>query len=123
MISPGVSDTLVRISAKHVKIMKPFLFLILVICFTFPVFTQEKSREIDLRLNGIGSGTPYLTVVRKLGKPMRIEKERFAADSSCSGKAEAHLTLFYSGLKITLIGDGSGRNPDVILSKLQRKSG
>lgn len=93
--------------------MKPLLFLILVVFLTIPVFAQEKSHEIDLSVKGIGSGTPYSTVVRKLGKPLRIKKERFAADSACSGKAETHLTLFYSGLKITLLGDGRGRKPDV----------
>jgi hypothetical protein len=93
--------------------MKPFLFLILLVFLTLPVLAQKKLSEIDLRVNGIGSGTSYSTVVKKLGKPLRSEKERFAADSACSGEAETHLTLFYSGLKITLLGDGRGRNPDV----------
>jgi len=97
----------------NVKIMKPFLFFLLLVFFTLPAFGQKKYREVDLRVSGIGSGTSYSTVVRKLGKPLRSKKERYAADSACSGAAETHLTLFYSGLEITLLGDGRGRNLDV----------
>jgi hypothetical protein len=92
--------------------MKLFLFFVLLVFFTLPTFGQEH-REVDLRVNGVGSGTSYATVVRKLGKPLRSKKERYAADSACSGSAETHLTLFYSGLEITLLGDGRGRNLDV----------
>ena len=96
----------------NVKIMKLFLFFVLLIFFTLPAFGQEY-REVDLRVNGVGSGTSYSAVVRKLGKPLRSKKEKYAADSACSGLAETHLTLFYSGLEITLLGDGRGRNLDV----------
>lgn len=91
--------------------MKFFLFFFLV--SLFPVSAQKTLREVDLRVNGIGSGTSYATVVRKLGKPLRSKKERFAAENACSGLPETHLTLFYSGLEITLLGDGRGRNLDV----------
>ena len=93
--------------------MKLFLFFVLLVFLTLPVFGQKKLTEIDLRVNGIGSGTSYSTVIRKLGKPTRRKTEKIKASSACSNSAETHLTLFYSGLKITLLGDGRGRNLDV----------
>ncbi len=51
--------------------MKHLLFFVLLVFLTLPVFGQKKLSEIDLRVKGIGSGTSYSTVVRKLGKPLR----------------------------------------------------
>lgn len=93
--------------------MKPIWFLILFIFLTLPVFGLKQLREIDLRVNSIGSGTSYSTVIRKLGKPLRSETKKYKASEACSNSAETHLTLFYSGLEITLLGDGRGRNLDV----------
>ena len=101
--------------------MKLFLFFILFVFFTFPAFGQTKWREVDLRVNGVGSGTSYATVVRKFGKPLRSKKERLAADNACSGEAETHLTLFYSGLEITLLGNGKGRDLEVYSIELTSK--
>jgi len=106
---------------SNVKIMKPFLSLVLLVVFTLPTFGQKKWREVDLRVNGIGSGTSYSTVVRKLGKPLRSKKERLAANSACSGSAETHLTLFYSGLEVTLLGDGRGRKLEVYSMEVTSK--
>ena len=117
--------------------MKQLLFFVLLIFITLPACAQSKSREVglrtntndsgtpvpiptqktlrevDLHVNGVGSGTSYSTVVGKLGKPLRSKKEKYAAENACSGEAETHLTLFYSGLEITLLGDGSGRDLEV----------
>jgi hypothetical protein len=101
--------------------MKLFLFFILFVFFTLPAFAQTQWREVDLRVNGVGSGASYATVVRKFGKPLRSEKERFTADNACSGQAETHLTLFYPGLEITLLGDGKGRDLEVYSIKLTSK--
>ncbi len=80
---------------------------------TLPVFGQKKPREIDLRVNGIGSGTFYSTVIRKLGAPLRTETHKYKASEACSGSAETHSTLLHSGLRITLLGDGKGGNLNV----------
>jgi len=93
--------------------MKQLLFFVLLLFFVFPVLGQKKLREVDLRVNGIGSGTSYLNVIRKLGKPLRSKTEKFEASSACSGSAETHLTLYYFGLEVTLLGDDKGRNLDV----------
>ena len=92
--------------------MKPLLFFSLLVFSTFPTLGQ-KYREVDLRVNGIGSGSSYAAVIKRFGKPLRSEQEKVAADLACSGVAETHLTLFYSGLKVTLLGDGRGRALDV----------
>ncbi len=98
--------------------MKQLLFFILLVFLTLPVFGQKNLREIDLRVNGIGSGTTYSTVVKKLGKPLRSQTQKFKASEACSNSAETHLTLFYSGLEITLLGDGRGRSLDVYSIKV-----
>ena len=100
--------------------MKLFLFFALFVTSALSAFGQ-KYREVDLRVNGVGSGTSYATVVRKFGKPLRSKKERFTADNACSGEAETHLTLFYSGLEITFLGDGKGRDLEVYSLELMSK--
>ena len=89
--------------------MKSFLFFSLLVFFTFST-PGQKYREVDLRVNGIGSGSSYAAVIERFGKPSRNEREKYAADSACSSVAETHLTLFYPGLKIMLLGDGKGRD-------------
>lgn len=93
--------------------MKRFLFFVLLIVLTLPVSGQKKWREVDLHVNGIGSGTSYSTVIRKLGKPRRSKTEKINASLACSGSAETRLILVYTGLEITLLGDGRGRNLSV----------
>jgi hypothetical protein len=86
---------------------------ILLLFLVLPVLGQQKLREIDLQVEGISSGTPYTTVLRNLGKPLRRKAKRTTASLSCSGSAETDLTLFYSGLQIYLHGYGRGRNLEV----------
>lgn len=93
--------------------MKKLLFISLLCIFTFSISAQKKLNEIDLRVNGIGSGTSYSTLIRKLGKPNRTKKIKVKAENACSNSDETHLTLFYSGLEITLLGDGKGQNLEV----------
>ncbi|HYX71645.1 MAG TPA: hypothetical protein VE732_02665 [Nitrososphaera sp.] len=90
--------------------MKQLLSAVLLALLTLPVLGQGKLREVNLQVGGIGSGTPYSTVLRKLGKPLRRKVTKTPAPLSCSGLAETHLTLFYSGLQISLLGDGRGRH-------------
>ncbi len=89
--------------------MKTIMTLVLTIFLTTPIFGQENPREVDLRINGVGSGTSHAVVVRQLGKALRSKTVKLRATDSCSGSAETHLTLFYSGLELTLLGDGRGR--------------
>ncbi len=93
--------------------MKLFLLSILLFFLTISVLAQEKLREIDLRINGVGSGSSYSAVIQKLGKPLRSKTENYKASEACSGSAETHLTLFYPSLEITLLGDGRGRKLEV----------
>jgi hypothetical protein len=102
--------------------MKRFLFLTLFFfAVLFSAFGQEKLCEIDLRVKGVGSGTSYSTVVRKFGKPQRSKTPKFKASKACSNSAETHLTLYYSGLEITLLGDGRGSNLDVYSIQINSK--
>ena len=47
----------------------PVLSILLV---TVSGFSQAKLREVDLRINGIGSGSSYGVVVAKFGKPAAV---------------------------------------------------
>ena len=94
--------------------MKLFLVLVLFFFLTATVFAQQK---VDLQINGVGSGTPYSTVIRKFGKPTRRKKVNVAADSSCSGEAETYLTLFYPGLVIDFLGGAEGT--DLLVIKIE----
>lgn len=98
--------------------MKQLLSFVLLLFLMPPVLGQQNLREVNLQVDGIGSGTPYSTVSRKLGKPLRRKATRTTASLSCSGSAETHLTLFYSGLQISLLGDGRGHNLKVYSIKV-----
>ena len=74
---------------------------------------QKRLQEVDLRINGIASGSSYSSIVRKLGKPLSRRTEKSAALNSCSGKDETFVTLKYEGLGIRLLGDGRGRKLSV----------
>ena len=90
--------------------MKQITSFVLLVFLSFPIFGQEKLHEVDLRVSDIGSGMPYPTVIRNLGKPLQRKATRTTASLSCSGAAETHVTLLYSGLQISLLGDGRGRS-------------
>jgi hypothetical protein len=101
--------------------MKQILFFVLLTFLTLPVLGQKKFNEIDLKINGVGSGATYLKVVKRLGKPLRSKTQRFNQSEACSGKAETHLTLFYSGLKVTLLGVGKGQDLSVYSTEVTSK--
>ncbi len=68
---------------------------------------------IELKVNGVGLGSSRAVVVTQLGKPVRL-KQAPAFFSECSGSKETNLTLNYPGLLIELVGDGRGRNFNVV---------
>ncbi len=90
--------------------MKQLISFVFLVLLSLPILGQEKLREVDLRVSAIGSGTPYSIVLRKLGKPLQRGTKRTTAALSCNGSAETDVRLFYSGLQISLLGDGRGRN-------------
>lgn len=89
--------------------MKRFILFTFLICFTLPVLGQEKWREVDLKVNGIGSGTTYSTIIKKLRKPLHSENGGF---DECGGGFIK--TLHYSGLNIGLLSDAKGKVFSVI---------
>src|SRR5688572_26746635 len=101
--------------------MKQILFLVLLTFLPLPVLGQKKFNEIDLKINGVGSGAAYFKVVKRLGKPLQSKTQRVNQSEACSGEAETHLTLFYSGLKVTLLGDGKGQDLSVYSTEVTSK--
>lgn len=75
---------------------------------------QTKLREVDLRINGVGSGSSYQVVLAKLGKPTKRNYQKESAESSCLASDATILILQYPGIKVVLLGDGSGRNLKVV---------
>lgn len=94
--------------------MKRFYLCILLGFLTLAVPAQQKPGEIDLKINGIGLGSAYSEVIKRFKKPLRKTLEKTSANMACSGADETHLTLFYKGLEISLLGDGKALNMHVV---------
>lgn len=90
--------------------MKLFALLVLSFCFALSVHGQKKWPEVNLRVNGIGSGTSYSTVIKRIGKPERTTDNGI---DEC-GDGGTLKSLHYSGLKIDVLSDAKGRNFTVI---------
>lgn len=75
-----------------------------------PTTDKRKWTEVDLTVNGIRSGTPYSTIVNKIGKPTR---ERSIGRDEC-GEGGRMKNLIYPGLTIGVLSDPRGRNYEVI---------
>ena len=88
--------------------------LLLIFASLVFVFTsangQERYKEIDLRINGIHSGSTYLSTIKKLGRPQSRTTEKVAERDSCSNIDETVVELKYEGLGIVLHGDRNGRD-------------
>ena len=89
--------------------MQLFWCSIFLFFFSICAPAQNGLREVNLLINNVGSGTPYSKVIQKFGRPIRSKIEKTGSSLSCSGSAETYLTLFYSGLEISLLGDGAGK--------------
>lgn len=94
--------------------MKLFLLCILLGLLTFTVSAQQKRGEIDLKINGVGLDSTYLSVINRLGKPLQKKHEKTSAELACSGADEKHLTLFYADLEVKLLGVGKSDRMAVV---------
>jgi hypothetical protein len=93
--------------------MKYLFSFILIGLFALTVMAQEFP-QADLIINGVGSGTPYATVIRKLGKPQR-QSNLAELDECTQGRGK---TLFYDGFEIDLMGDENGNKQTVLDLKI-----
>ena len=96
--------------------MNRFLLSVLLIILSGTyVRAQDTPREVDLRISGVGSGSSYSLVLSSLGKPMRqTTKVHRTFEGDCLGADSTILILDYPGLKVVLLGDGSGKNRRVV---------
>jgi hypothetical protein len=98
------------------KYTKRLLFLVLLAIITFS--TRASAGEVDLKVNGIGLGTQYNTVIKNLGKPLKTKKTRYNnSDEICGGIPYTELILTYPGVIVELWGDKDLRKFDVISIK------
>ena len=77
--------------------------------------SQTKPREVDLTIDGIGSGSPFSDTLVKFGVPpkKKIEKEEHE-EGSCLGRTVTFLTLDYPGLQVILLGDGFAQGFEIV---------
>lgn len=88
--------------------MKLLVISAFLVFLILPIAGQKRLREVDLRISGVGSGSSYSTVVRKIGKPVSTKTEKYDSSESCSGVSET-LTLKYAGLELSLLREGLGK--------------
>ena len=82
------------------KYTKRLLFAAFLAVVTFS--TSASAREVDLKINGsVGLGTSYAAVIKNLGKPSKIKKEK-SIDVCGDGKPYTATTISYPGLIIEL---------------------
>jgi hypothetical protein len=93
--------------------MRPFLFLALLLIAT-SANGQGKLREVDLKVNGIGSGSSYAAVLAKFGKPTKQKVERTEKALSCMDSDETYRTLYYPGLEVEMLEVGGNQKPTVV---------
>ena len=79
-------------------------------------------REVDLKINGVGLGTKYDTVIKKLGKPLKNKKSRIPEPCGNDEDTYTELILTYPGLTFQLWSDKDGRNISVVSVKFTRGS-
>ena len=89
--------------------------LLLVLLASSGAISQTKLREVDLTIDGLGSGSPFSDALVKLGVPPKktIEKEEHE-EGSCLGRTVTFLTLDYPGLQVVLIGDEFAQGFEII---------
>jgi hypothetical protein len=79
--------------------------LLLVLLLAAAAVPQAKPREVDLTIDGIGSGSPFADALVKFGVASKKKIEKEEAEDSCLGRAATFLTLDYPGLQVVLTGD------------------
>lgn len=103
------------------KYTKQLLFIVLLSVVIFS--TDALGGEVDLRINDVGLGTKYDTVIKNLGKPLKSKKTRYNnVDEICSGIPYSELILTYPGVIVELWGDKDLRKFSIISVKLTSES-
>ena len=88
---------------------KAILLVFCIFAFSLSVFSQQPWREVDLRVNGIRSGTSYSLILKKLGKPLRIKNK--GLDNCTDGLMR---TIYYPDLEIELENYNRGKTFNVV---------
>lgn len=94
------------------KRIVPSLLLVL-LCVSNAV-SQTKLREVDLTIDGVGSGSPFADALVKFGVSPKKNIEKLDAEDSCLGRAVTFLTLEYPGLQVVLLGDGYAQGFEIV---------
>lgn len=87
-----------------------YLFSFLIIGLFVTSNSAQDFAKADLIIKGVGTNTPYATVIKKLGKP-KSESELDELDECTQGRGK---TLSYDGFEIDLMGDENGKKQTVL---------
>ena len=95
--------------------------LLLILLASFTLVAQAKPREVDLTIDGVGSGSPLSDALVKFGVSPKKSIEKQDADKSCTGHAITLLTLDYPGLRVVLLGDGNAQGFEIVEMTISSK--
>jgi hypothetical protein len=88
--------------------------LVCLIFLTGIAIAQSVSGRVDFNVNGVRLGTPYKTVLKKLGKPLKRTIKTYKGSDVCTGDAMTFYSLKYSGVKLMLIRENWKGSPIVL---------
>ena len=88
--------------------------LLFVLIASSGAISQTKLREVDLTIDGIGSGSPFSDALVKFGISPKKKIEKEEAQDSCLGRAATFLTLDYPGLQVVLLGDEFAQGFEIV---------
>ena len=88
--------------------------LLFVLLASSSAISQTKLREVDLTIDGIGSGSPFADALVKFGIASKKNIRKEEAADSCMGRAATFLTLDYPGLQVILLGDEFAQGFEIV---------
>ena len=88
--------------------LRVLTFLFCTVCW------PQQFTEVDLRLKGVGLGSSYASVLRRLGNPLSRKREKIIDEFEVCGPPYTLIELRYNGATIELHGDLRGRNFEVV---------
>ena len=90
------------------------LALLFILLASSSAISQTKLREVDLTIDGIGSGSPFADALVKFGIASKKNIRKEEAADSCMGRAATFLTLEYPGLQVILLGDEFAQGFEIV---------
>ena len=88
--------------------------LLVILLASLALGAQTKPREVDLTIDGVGSGSPLADALVKFGVSPKKKIEKEDKEDSCLARAATLLTLDYPGLQVVLLGDEFAQGFEIV---------